>query len=338
MSFLLNHYSFGVVAGPVFTTPPVLTVASGSGYVGSTLSWTVGTASAGTPTAALYGDGLPIIGATSPYLVPIGYNGAEFHVVATVTSGGVSNTAPSNSIHLWVPQDLDAIAADIRMSQSGVSLLGSLVTGWDSHTGGTATQGLTTSCPAYSATSFGGFPGITFDGTDDFLVTTRNTAGQAKRCVIIVGSIAASKINGFYSGDSIGQYYLSTNSDAMAKIWVTAANSTQVAISSAAIPLGTNFVIVAETELGGTYSFRYNGASKGTGSTTTAAFAASGGPMRIGGAAGGYLNGTLAAVIDCSDFPSAGDIEKIEGWAAHQFPGAIALDGAHPYLSSPPTV
>jgi hypothetical protein len=74
----------------------------------------------------------------------------------------------------WQPSDLgaDLLAFWDAEVSANVSLAGSLVTSWVDRVGGySADQGTSGFRPTYSATSFNGRPGVTFDGTDDYLRT-----------------------------------------------------------------------------------------------------------------------------------------------------------------------
>lgn len=70
----------------------------------------------------------------------------------------------------WSPSDLSSSLLAWWDSSYGVSLSGSQVTAWaDRKSGYSVTQGTAAARPLWSATSFGGQPGLTFDGTDDLL-------------------------------------------------------------------------------------------------------------------------------------------------------------------------
>lgn len=73
----------------------------------------------------------------------------------------------------WKPSDLgtDLLAFWDAEVTASVTLAGSLVTAWaDQVAGYSATQSTSGFRPSYSATSLNNRPGITFDGTDDYLL------------------------------------------------------------------------------------------------------------------------------------------------------------------------
>lgn len=70
----------------------------------------------------------------------------------------------------WSPFDLGTSLLAWWDASYGVSLATASVTAWADRKGGySAAQGTSGSQPTYSATSYNGRPGITFDGTDDEL-------------------------------------------------------------------------------------------------------------------------------------------------------------------------
>ncbi|HTM77999.1 MAG TPA: hypothetical protein VL133_10260, partial [Devosia sp.] len=70
----------------------------------------------------------------------------------------------------WSPLALGASLLAWWDASQGVSLSGSQVTAWaDRKSGYSVAQGTGAARPLWSATSFGGKPGLTFDGIDDLL-------------------------------------------------------------------------------------------------------------------------------------------------------------------------
>lgn len=70
----------------------------------------------------------------------------------------------------WTPIDLGPKLIAWWDSSQGVSLSGNQVTAWvDRKSGYSASQDVSAARPVYSATSFNGAPGLTFDGVDDNL-------------------------------------------------------------------------------------------------------------------------------------------------------------------------
>lgn len=76
-------------------------------------------------------------------------------------------------------------------------------------------------------------------------------------------------------------------------------------------------------------------ASAGNTSDTSAASATSIGALSAGGSAADI---DLATVVVSNVMPSAGEIEKLEGWAAHRWGLAGNLPSGHPYKTTAPTV
>lgn len=85
---------------------------------------------------------------------------------------GLTDQVGRVGLDQWSPEDLGAdLLADWNAEiASSLTLAGSNVTTWtDTKNGYAATQSVSGSKAAYSATSLNGRPGLTFDGIDDFL-------------------------------------------------------------------------------------------------------------------------------------------------------------------------
>lgn len=52
----------------------------------------------------------------------------------------------------------------------------------------------------------------------------------------------------------------------------------------------------------------------------------------------GFMDMDLAAIVVSNTQPSAGDIDKLFGWAAHKYGLTASLPGGHPYKTVAPTV
>ena len=92
---------------------------------------------------------------------------AGFRMAMQMGMGGRSQAEGSGG---WSPFNLGSKLLEWWDSSSGVNLSGSNVTSWvGKKSGYTVAQGTGASQPTYSATSFNGAPGLTFDGTDDYL-------------------------------------------------------------------------------------------------------------------------------------------------------------------------
>lgn len=81
----------------------------------------------------------------------------------------------------WVPGDLgtDLLGFWDAEDVSTFTLAGSNVSAWrDKVASYSAAQGVSSAKPIYSATSFGGRPGVKFDGTDDLLRVSTNVFGN----------------------------------------------------------------------------------------------------------------------------------------------------------------
>lgn len=93
-------------------------------------------------------------------------------VVSGVIRPPARGLTRNTGVGAWTPANLGAALYDMWDAERAdlISLSGSAVTAWASVKNGySAGQAVGASRPLYSLTSFNGRPGITFDGSDDFL-------------------------------------------------------------------------------------------------------------------------------------------------------------------------
>lgn len=105
----------------------------------------------------------------------------------------------------WTPLALGSKLLAWWDASSGITLSGNQVTAWaDRKNGYSAVQGLSSARPSWSATSFGGKPGLTFDGNDDELTLASQpfptTAGSEVHAVIQQGALPGdANVRSFFS-------------------------------------------------------------------------------------------------------------------------------------------
>lgn len=129
---------------------------------------------------------------------------------------GLSITKGQNTA--WTPASLGASLYDYWDAEiaSSISTSGATVTAWRSAKSSySAAQGISASRPIYSATSFNGRPGLTFDGADDELtyagVGNFPTGSNASEIWILIdqtlpGATAGIKTAVAYGGNSAAAY------------------------------------------------------------------------------------------------------------------------------------
>ena len=93
----------------------------------------------------------------------------------------------------WTPLNLGSKLGAWWDASAGLSLSGSQVTGWaDRKNGYTVSQGVSASRPTWSATSFNGYPSLTFDGVDDVLSVASHPFGTGATPYEIFGVVEQS--------------------------------------------------------------------------------------------------------------------------------------------------
>lgn len=230
---------------------PVISIASGTGYAGSLYRASI----AG---GQWHANGAAIAGATGQdWTMTIGNEGAAI----TYRLGGQD----SNVIEMWVPQDAPGLVAlmDIRR---GLTLSGSNVAAWASQVGGvSATETTTAIQPGYSATAFGGSPGLVLDGAKALwnLAIARGPAARSCSGGFVLASTGVNRP--LLAGHSDSGYYV---------LRVSAGGNLEVSSANVAIRATDMFVVtvaapaVASSRFSASnYSFRCSGDETSAGVT-----------------------------------------------------------------------
>lgn len=299
-----------------------ISLQSGLGFAGSVYQST----SAGQWTA----DGSNIAGETgSTYTMEIEHEGKRISQVGAV-----------NGHELWEPSDItgwetsfDAAYMDVRRN---LTESGGAVSQWDDVYGNYSfVQGTGSKQPAYSATSFNGGPGLTFDGSDDQLVdanfTGIPTALSWVGLVHLVSGGGQVVLCGVNNGSGHFRWRF-RNSGTLLEVM---AKATALCSETSGDYDNDSLVGISWAE-GGAYDIRELGVSLGTGSSGSGIAGADNG-MAIGGD-DGWLDGELASHVFVASALSTADIEKLEGLISHANGHAALLDAGHTYKSTPPTV
>ena len=260
----------------------------------------------------------------------------------------------------WLPTNLPNLAMWLDASDpSTLTLVSGAVSEWRDKSGNSrhVSQGVAANRPAYSATSFNGRPGLTFDGVNDGLVNLsaallRNVsgatiAGVSRRTAntAIPGTVAAvstatniTRSNLAYRlpgsvGEGVAVGGRRLDADSLQTVGPGAFNSNY------AINIGVWDYANA------TLTLFENGVQTGTRSFQTAGVTPNdGGALHIGQDAtgtGGFLNGEIGDVFIQHAAMSTLNRQRLEGYLAHKYWGAGALNPLptnHPFKNFPPTV
>lgn len=308
--------STALFACPNMAAPaPSLTITSGSGYAGSVYTSTVA--------GQWFADDSAIPDA----------NGTTFEMPLAL-EGKALRCGASNTIRMWRPQMLGAIAAVMDIRQ-GLSLSGTAVSAWASQVGTLiAGQASTSARPQASASAFAGTPALTFDGGDELLDLALATTPSARTvvCGVVFNGTGSRSI---FGAAQSGGYVLRVSSGNL--LQVGASNVTILATATATVTGGSPLILVSRFVSSGPYDFRANGGSLGSG-TASGGFWGSG-TARIGSTAAGdvaRMNGAIASIIAFDAWLSEAEVQRAEGWIAHTSGTSSLLPTGHPYKTEAP--
>jgi hypothetical protein len=287
--------------------------------------------------------------------------------MAGVVSGGRPIVAGGGA--LWTPLNMaavpqiyldaqDSAVTNVSGACSEISNLGAM--GAD----GNFTQSTAARRPGIFAGELNGKRVLRFDGADD-CVTCGSSAGRALfRNVAAAWVLSVYKKRGldatptarflFHSLNSAGNWgflfaagdtgagkankpgVLAARLNADTAAWLYSPNIVQgsYCISTCAVNYATRSAVLRE-----------NGAqvAENTAYTTSPGNtpdASSSDPIAVGGFHSGASGADvdLAAIVTGNVYPSAGELEKLEGWAAHKYGLTANLPAGHPYKTAAPTV
>lgn len=238
----------------------------------------------------------------------------------------------------------DASATDsLNLTESN------LVTDWTSlvGTGRNMSQGSDSAKPLWSATARNNLPGITSDGTADYLVQTAVTgipAGQAACGWAVQGYGFPSLLTGFkyYLAETVENTFSSTsralgsgNGNARFQASGTVSSGQYHSMDRSvvcSIPAGATPNVSISVD-GGTVTTA--GAAVGTFTVTRATLFAGGGS---GGTYGGFSETTLQEIIKINRAFTTAETDMVHGYLAHKWGRASALAATHPYKANPPVI
>ena len=240
------------------------------------------------------------------------------------------------STALW----LDAADASTVTASSG------LVDEWRDKSGNARhASGTTTARPAYASTTLNGKNTLTFDGSNDRLVTSAVSLHTGLYSVFAVARAAtASTILMVCSQDQStssstrnGQY-ICTNSATPESIAFDNAGSAFTATATSTVTNWNSYSAIRESAL---ITLFANG-NTGTGVAITGTAASNANPMTIGsresnaGTFNNHWNGDIAEIIFLASAATTGTRQRIEGYLAHKWGLTASLPAGHPYKANSP--
>lgn len=240
------------------------------------------------------------------------------------------------STALW----LDAADASTLTTSSG------LVDQWRDKSGNARhANGTTTTRPAYASTTLNGKNTLTFDGTDDRLVTSAVSLHTGLYSVFAVARAATS--NTFLvvcsqdqstSNAARNGQYIRTNSATPETVSFNNSGTAFVATATSTVTNWNSYSAIRESAL---ITLFANG-NAGTGVAITGTAASNANPMTIGAREStantfnNHWNGDMAEIIFLGSVATTDTRQRIEGYLAHKWGLTANLPSNHPYKVNPP--
>ncbi len=238
---------------------------------------------------------------------------------------------------LW----LDAADASTVTASSG------LVDQWRDKSGNARhASGTTTARPTYASVTLNGKNTLTFDGTDDRLVTSGVSLHTGLYSAFAVARAATansvliicSQDRSTSNPDRNGQY-IRTNSATPESVAFNNAGSAFTATASSTVTNWNSYSAIRESALITLYA---NG-NAGTGTAITGTATSNSNPMTIGaresnaGTFNNFWSGDMAEVIFLGSVATTDTRQRVEGYLAHKWGLTANLPAGHPYKTVGPT-
>jgi len=254
-----------------------------------------------------------------------------------ITGSQKVNWSPSQiTTALW----LDAADASTVTAPSG------FVDEWRDKSGNARhASGTTTTRPVYGSTTLNGKITLTFDGTDDRLVTSAVTLHTGLYSVFAVARAATA--NTFLvvcsqdqstGNETRNGQYIRTNSATPETVAFNNGGSAFTATATSTVTNWNFYSAIRESALITLYA---NG-NTGTGVAVTGTAASYANPMTIGsrestvGTFANPWNGEIAEIIFLGSVATIDTRQRIEGYLAHKWGLTANLPSIHPFKVNPP--
>lgn len=270
---------------------------------------------------------------------------------------------------LWTPLNMatvpqiyldaqDSVVTDVSGACSAISNLGAM--GAD----GDFSQGTADNRPGILAAELNGNRVLSFDGSNDLMISDSTAARAMLNAAAAVWSFAVYKKRSTDVTDTTRYLINHTTSSGASRYFhaisrVTAGGANKQGIFIQRIDGGSTATLLAATAKSATYAMGFadvnlstragriyvDGALDASNATLTdavGAFSATNGSVgpTIGARSDGAFAADmdLAAIVASNTTPPDTDIDKLFGWAAHKYGLTASLPGGHPYKTVAPTV
>ena len=254
----------------------------------------------------------------------------------TITPSFTQWTPALISTALW----LDAADTNTVTTSSG------FVDQWRDKSGNARhASGTTTTRPVYASTTLNGKNTLTFDGTNDRLITSAVSLHTGLYSVFAVARAATtntflvvcSQDQSTSSATRNGQY-IRTNSATPESVTFNNSGTAFVATATSTVTNWNSYCAIRESAL---ITLFANG-NTGTGASITGTAASNANPLTIGARESNpntfnnHWNGNIAEIIFLGSVASTDTRQRIEGYLAHKWGLTANLPANHPYKVNPP--
>lgn len=226
---------------------------------------------------------------------------------------GVSVGVNAASGSPWTPSRLGSSLTMWLRADLGVTTVGSAVTSWADQSGSGRSWtdgGSATRRPAYSATGFSNMPGITFDGSSDYLTVSSAFSFTASTTIALVATPSTAPTAYVLAGGG-GPWGFISNFGGVWLEWFNGSGTDRKNFSVATS--STKFTAVVTQTDGASLVGRLNGSQA---FSVVPGAALSGRAFDTIGAVGAsnFANSTFAEIIVCNTVLAAGEIANLESY------------------------
>jgi hypothetical protein len=248
---------------------------------------------------------------------------------------------------LWSPANITTALWLDAADTSTVTVSSGLVDQWRDKSGNARhASGATATRPAYASTTLNGKNTLTFDGSDDRLVTSAVSLHTGLYSVFAVARAATantflvicSQDRSTDNASRNGQY-IRTNSATPETVSFNNAGSAFTASATSTVTNWNFYSAIRESTL---ITLFANG-NAGTGAAVTGTAASNANPMTIGSREStadtfnNHWNGDMAEIIFLGSVATTDTRQRIEGYLAHKWGLTANLPSNHPYKTVGPT-
>lgn len=245
---------------------------------------------------------------------------------------------------LWTPAQITTSLWLDAADSSTITTVSGAVSQWNDKSGNNrnAAQATAASRPAYVSNLLNALPGVTFDGSNDWLESTSATllpSAATDYTMLVVCSMTTRQYGSVFMHTTSNRNFGLQQNNANVLVYCGNDNNTYIAC-----PRGTAVGIdcaVYQASASPRLTYRLNGSNVSGSSTGTvpASLTPATGIYVLGRTIANYeLNCSLFELIVCPSNSSPSNYQMLEGYLAWKWGLTANLPAGHPYKSAAPTV